>query len=62
MVNTSLARLPHGLGRDRLGDDLNNASYMVAGPPGMAQAVSAELVRAGVEPALIATDSFSGYE
>jgi len=48
--------------RDRLGDDLNSASYMVAGPPGMAQAVSAELVRAGVEPALVATDSFSGYE
>jgi hypothetical protein len=34
---------------------------MVAGPPGMAKSVSAELEKAGVEPALIATDSFSGY-
>jgi ferredoxin-NADP reductase len=46
---------------DHLGDRLNNASYMVAGPPGMAAAVSAALEEAGVDPALIVTDSFSGY-
>jgi ferredoxin-NADP reductase len=46
---------------EHLGDELNEASYMVAGPPGMAEAVSAELEQAGVDPALIATDSFSGY-
>ncbi len=46
---------------DHLGDRLNEASYMVAGPPGMAAAVSASLEQAGVDPALIVTDSFSGY-
>jgi ferredoxin-NADP reductase len=47
--------------REHLGDDLNQARYMVAGPPAMAKAVSAELEQAGVAPELIATDSFSGY-
>lgn len=47
--------------RDHLGDDLNEASYLVAGPPGMAKAVTAELEGAGVDPDRIATDSFSGY-
>jgi ferredoxin-NADP reductase len=47
--------------RDHLGDDLNEARYMVAGPPGMAKAVSAELEQAGVAPELVETDSFSGY-
>jgi ferredoxin-NADP reductase len=47
--------------REYLGDDLNDATYMVAGPPGMAKAASAELETAGVEQQLIATDSFSGY-
>jgi ferredoxin-NADP reductase len=47
--------------RDQLDGGLNEASFMVAGPPGFAKAVSAELEQAGVDPALIATDSFSGY-
>jgi ferredoxin-NADP reductase len=47
--------------RDHLGDDLNEASYLVAGPPGMAKAVTAELEEAGVDPDRIETDSFSGY-
>jgi ferredoxin-NADP reductase len=47
--------------RDHLGDDLDEASYMVAGPPGMAKAVTAELEAASVDPDRIATDSFSGY-
>jgi ferredoxin-NADP reductase len=47
--------------RDHLGDELNEAHWMVAGPPGMAKAVSAELEQAGVAPDLIETDSFSGY-
>lgn len=46
--------------RDRL-DDLNEASYMIAGPPGMAGGVSAELEKAGVDSALIVTERFSGY-
>jgi ferredoxin-NADP reductase len=47
--------------RDHLGDELNEVRWMVAGPPGMAKAVSAELEQAGVAPELIETDSFSGY-
>jgi ferredoxin-NADP reductase len=47
--------------RDHLGDELNEAYWMVAGPPGMAKAVSAELEQAGVAPDRIETDSFSGY-
>jgi ferredoxin-NADP reductase len=46
--------------RDRL-EDLNEASYMIAGPPGMAEGVSAELEKAGVDSALIVTERFSGY-
>ena len=47
--------------RDHLGDDVREARFMVAGPPGMAKAVSAELEQAGVAPELVETDSFSGY-
>jgi ferredoxin-NADP reductase len=47
--------------RDQLGDGLEGASCMVAGPPGFAKAVTAELEKAGVDPERIATDSFSGY-
>jgi ferredoxin-NADP reductase len=46
--------------RHRL-EDLNEASYMIAGPPGMAEGVSAELEKAGVDSALIVTERFSGY-
>jgi NAD(P)H-flavin reductase len=47
--------------RERLGERLDDADYMVAGPPGMAQAVTASLVAAGIDETRIATDSFSGY-
>jgi ferredoxin-NADP reductase len=47
--------------KDYLGDELNDARYMVAGPPGMAKAATEELQKAGVDEELIATDSFSGY-
>ena len=47
--------------KDQLGENLNAATYMVAGPPGMAKAITAELQLAGVTEELIATDSFSGY-
>jgi ferredoxin-NADP reductase len=40
---------------------LNDASYMVAGPTGMAEAATEELKKAGVDEHLISTDSFSGY-
>jgi ferredoxin-NADP reductase len=47
--------------RAYLGDGLNEASYMVAGPPGMAEAATGELKKAGVDESLISTDSFTGY-
>ena len=47
--------------RDYLGNGLNDARYMVAGPPGMAEAATAALKKAGVDEHLISTDSFSGY-
>jgi ferredoxin-NADP reductase len=47
--------------RDQLGNGLDEASYMVAGPPGFTKAVTAELEQAGVDPERIASDSFSGY-
>jgi ferredoxin-NADP reductase len=47
--------------RDHLGEGLDEARYMVAGPPGFSKAVTAELEKAGVRPDRIATDSFSGY-
>ena len=44
-----------------VGDELDSAAYMVAGPPGFAQAVTEALKQAGVDEARIASDSFSGY-
>ena len=44
-----------------LDDSLNDATYMVAGPPGMAEAATEELKKVGVNEQLIKTDSFSGY-
>jgi ferredoxin-NADP reductase len=41
--------------------DLNRSTYMVAGPPGMAEAVTEELRTSGVRRDRISTDSFSGY-
>lgn len=47
--------------RDHLGERLADSAYMVAGPPGFAKGVTAELEQAGVDPARVTTDSFSGY-
>lgn len=44
-----------------LGDSFADATYMVAGPPGMAEAATEELKKVGVDERLITTDSFSGY-
>lgn len=54
-------RIGADLFEDYLGRDLNEANYMVAGPPGMAKAATEELQNAGVDEELISTDSFSGY-
>jgi ferredoxin-NADP reductase len=47
--------------RAYLGNEFNDARYMVAGPPGMAKAATDELKKTGVDEHLISTDSFSGY-
>lgn len=47
--------------REYIGDELNEAYFMVAGPPDMAKGATAELQAAGIGEGSIATDSFSGY-
>ena len=54
-------RIDSNFFEEYLGDSLNDAIYMVAGPPGMAEAATEELKKAGVDEQLISTDSFSGY-
>jgi ferredoxin-NADP reductase len=54
-------RLDANFFSEYLGNGLNDARYMVAGPPGLAQAATQELKKAGVDEHLISTDSFSGY-
>jgi ferredoxin-NADP reductase len=54
-------RIDAGFLRDRLGASLDEATVMVAGPPGFAKAVGDELEQAGVDEARVSTDSFSGY-
>jgi len=44
-----------------LGENLNDVTYLVAGPPGMAEAATDALKEASVADDLISTDSFSGY-
>jgi ferredoxin-NADP reductase len=44
-----------------LDKNLNDSTYMVAGPPGMAEAATEALKETGVDEQLISTDSFSGY-
>jgi ferredoxin-NADP reductase len=46
---------------DVLGADLNGFHFMIAGPPGMAKAVEASLLEAGIPEDQVKSDSFSGY-
>lgn len=46
---------------NHLDGSLNDATYLVAGPPGMAEAATEALKEAGVAEDSISTDSFSGY-
>ena len=41
--------------------DLNQYTFMVAGPPAMAEGVQGELAEAGVDEGNVTADSFSGY-
>jgi ferredoxin-NADP reductase len=47
--------------RDYLGDNLNAFTYLVAGPPAMAEAVQEALDEAGVQEENIVAERFSGY-
>jgi ferredoxin-NADP reductase len=47
--------------REHLGEAFDEVVFMVAGPPGMAKAVAAELAEAGVPEDRLLSDSYSGY-
>ena len=46
---------------DHLGDDLNAFTFLVAGPPPMAEAVQHALEEAGVRDENVIAERFSGY-
>jgi len=46
---------------DHLGDDLSSFKYMLAGPPGLVEAMVATLQQAGVPDEQVKPGSFSGY-
>jgi len=46
---------------DYLGDDLNRFTFLVAGPPAMAEAVQKALDEAGVKEENVIAERFSGY-
>ena len=48
--------------RDRLGDDLGSFKYMLAGPPGMVEAMVETLQQVGVPDEQVKPGSFSGSE
>jgi ferredoxin-NADP reductase len=54
-------RLDAAFFKEQLEGDLNQYTFMVAGPPEMAEAMQTELAAAGVDEANVAADSFSGY-
>jgi ferredoxin-NADP reductase len=47
--------------RDHLGDDLGAFTYLVAGPPGMVEAMEKTLAEAGVADEQVRPERFSGY-
>jgi ferredoxin-NADP reductase len=47
--------------RDHLGDDLNAYTYLIAGPPGMVEAMEKMLADAGVPEEQVRPEQFSGY-
>jgi len=46
---------------DYVGDNLNDFTFMVAGPPAMAEGVQQALAQAGVRQENVVADRFSGY-
>jgi ferredoxin-NADP reductase len=47
--------------KEHVEGDLNEYTFMVAGPPAMAEGVQAELAEAGVDEGNVTADRFSGY-
>ena len=47
--------------RDYLGEDLNQHTFLVAGPPGMTEGVEGTLEEAGVKEENVNAEGFSGY-
>ncbi len=54
-------RIDPAMLEDVLGGDLSSFHFMIAGPPGMAKGVAAELSEAGLPGEQVQSDSFSGY-
>jgi ferredoxin-NADP reductase len=54
-------RIDAAMLRDHLGDDLGAFTYLVAGPPGMVEAMEKVLAGAGVPEDQVRPERFSGY-
>jgi ferredoxin-NADP reductase len=54
-------RIDAAMLRDHLGDDLNAFTYLIAGPPGMVEAMEKMLAEAGVPEEQVRPERFSGY-
>jgi ferredoxin-NADP reductase len=59
--NGETRKIDAGFFRDYLGDDLNGFTFLVAGPPAMAEAVQKALDKAGVQEENVIVEPFSGY-
>jgi ferredoxin-NADP reductase len=54
-------RIDAAMLRDNLGDDLGAFTYLIAGPPGMVEAMEKMLAEAGVPEDQVRPERFSGY-
>ena len=54
-------RLDAGFFRDHAGDELAEATFMIAGPPPMVAAMQEELAAAGVPEERVVAEKYSGY-
>jgi ferredoxin-NADP reductase len=59
--NGESRKIDAGFFEEYLGDDLNSFTFLVAGPPPMAEGVQQALAEAGVSEANVLADRFSGY-
>ena len=54
-------RIDAGFFRDHVGAELDEATFMIAGPPPMVSAMEEALAEAGVDEERVVSDKFSGY-